>query len=586
MVSVLSLALGVGVLIGNNPTSVIRLSPNPLPNAPHWRSGIHLIHNGWFVLRDAPYGDLFNGADVLIPAAIAWLCASGFLWLVDGTCRRVSVAGWLLVGFTGSAFLFGRDPLAWSWLAGTMTTALALVLSAPIDAMTRSKEAHQSSLIEETASDWLIKSIFLRSLQIGLIIIAAFLSRQFLPFSLILALALLPVPVHQRIPRAAWGVIALLLVAIVLTTPSLPHLDYPVDGRVTDWLEATEMARPLVGPDAPLSHVDIRTMQRRLAPPLVMMAMFSALTLCIVTTRLTAWVALASSLLALSDTFPLRPIQESSILLAVGRLFPHGTSYPLAWLLAGSIPVVLAITLVRARSAWLAFFGLAGIGAILLLDSQHPSRLPPLLSGTLSQQLAPDVLVTPSRLIIEHNERAFLSMLKHRDAVSHPLSSFGAQIAASANSSAAQLLLTSNQWQRWTPGGGRQRGTDWLAIRLSSPHEILGLTLSSGSFVNDFARGLMLSSKETCSEGWLADPKTQSATFHPLVTFDHWMGPILLTPAGLPYYGLLPDMTIYLSRKTTVQCLFIQQTGIAMNDWSLTSVKLLIGADEKRNEPT
>lgn len=576
LISVASLALGVGVLIGNNPTSVVRLSPESLPEASQWRSGVHLIHNGWFVWRDAPYGDLFNGAEVLIPAAIAWLSACGFLFLIDPVCRRVASAGWLLVGFTAAAILFGRDPIAWSCLAGTMTAALAFGMSSAPNTSTAPGKLHHLSSMEQNRE---LRPKLLRvlpAIHIALLIAAAVLSRQFFPVSLILALAMLPATAHRTIPRALWGAVALVSVVVVMTTPSLPPLDYPVDGRVTDWSEATEMARPLVGPHAPIPVVAIRAMQRRLAFPLLMMASVSALGLRIKPARATATVALITSLLALWDTIPVRSIQESSPLLALGRLFPHGTTYPIAWFLAGSAAIVLGLAVVRARSAWLSFLWIGATSAIIFLDSQLSLPPPPMLSGRLYAQLAPQVLFSPSRLVIEENERAVLAMLRHRDATSRPLAAYGARITASANTSGAQLLLSPSRGQRWSPGGGVQRGNEWLAIRLAAPQPLVGVALSSGAYATDFARGIFIAGTESCPDAWLTAPVSQPASLRPLVRIDHWMGPLLLTPTNLPYYGPLPTMTIYFPRETKLQCLFMQQTGRATNDWSLTSVELLV----------
>lgn len=582
LISVASLALGVGVLIGNNPTSVVRLSPDSLPDAPQWRSGVHLIHNGWFVWRDALYGDLFNGAEVLIPAAIAWLGAIGFICLIDATCRRVSVAGWLLVGFTGTAILFGRDPLAWSCLAGTMTAALAFMMSPSLSAATPESKLHQLSSIEQKGLLGGQKRLFLPALQIVLLIAAALLSRQFFPVSLVLALSILPPAAHRTIPRTVWGAVVIALIGVSLTTPSLPSLDYPVEGRVTDWSEATEMARPLVGPHAPIPVTDIRGMQRRLALPLLALGFLSVLALRSKPARATAVVAFVSCLLALWDTIPVRSIQEASPLLAFGRLFPHGTTYPIAWLVTGSASLILAFAIIRARRGWLSFLWIIAGIAIIINDSQHPSPPAPSLSGRLFTQLAPNVLFTPSRLVIDQNERAVLSMLRHRTATPHSLSEFGARIAASANTTGAQLLLSPTRGQRWSPGGGVQRGTEWLAIRLAAPTPLVGVALSSGPYATDFARGLVIAAAETCPESWLSAPDSQGASLRLLIAINHWMGPILLTPNKLPYYGPLPEMTVHFPRETVTQCLYVQQTGRATNDWSLTSVELITRGEQVR----
>jgi hypothetical protein len=561
VVSIISLALGVGVWIGNNPTQYIRLSPDSLANGSSWRSGVHLIHNGWFVWRDAPYGDLFQGAEVLIPAAIAWIAAIFFVWISSDGRYRTSVAGWLLGGVSATAFLIGRDPIVWSWIAGTMTLAVGLLISKPIISKPRQIENSEgldtdtskgvSSFFQRILSKNTIKNI----LSTALLIMSAGLALQFFPLALIVALILLPPHKHRELTPITGITLIALIIATTTISPSPPILDYPAHTRVVEWEEATEIAPPLIGPSAPIQYVDIRSMQSHIIGPLIVLGSIAAFGSIFGSSRRLAKIVLVGSLLIGWDLIPIRRIHESSILQALSRLLPYHTMYPITWIVAAIIPLILSIVAIQAHRIFFHIAWIFGIGAIAILAGGVPdSSLPSF--GKLSIELQLNAL------------------LRYKKTTAHSLSDFRAEIAASNNSSDAQQLLYGEiNGGRWTSGGGSQQGSEWLALRLEDPQQLVGIVLDSASYVLDFARGIEVFGSLQCNNDWLKAPQNSQLT--PLIDINHWLGPIEISQNGLPYYGPLTHMPLYFGEQKELQCLFLRQTGTALNDWSVTSIRLL-----------
>jgi len=580
LVSIISLALGVGVWIGNNPTQYIRLSPDSLANGSSWRSGVHLIHNGWFVWRDAPYGDLFQGAEVLIPAAIAWIAAIFFVWISSEGRYRTSVAGWLLGGVSATAFLIGRDPIVWSWIAGTMTLAVGLLISTPIISNPRQIENSEgldtdtskgvSSFFQRILSKNTIKNI----LSTALLIMSAGLALHFFPLALIVALIFLPPYKHRELAPITGITLIALIIATTTISPSPPNLDYPAHTRVVDWEEAAELAPPLIGPSAPIRYVDIRSMQSHIIGPLIVLGSIAAFGSIFGSSRRLARIALVGSLLIGWDLIPIRRIHESSILQALSRLLPYHTMYPITWLVAAIIPLILSIVAIQAHRIFFHIAWIFGIGAIAILAGGVPDSSVPSFGKLSIERQLPQALFTPSRLVVKASELQLNALLPYKKTNAHPLSDFRAEIAASNNSSDAQQLLYGEiNGGRWTSGGGSQQGSEWLALRLKDPQKLVGIVLDSSSYVLDFARGIEVFGSLQCNKDWLKAP--QNSQFTPLIEINHWLGPIEISQTGLPYYGPLTHMPLYFGEQKELRCLFLRQTGTALNDWSVTSIRLL-----------
>ena len=575
VVSIISLALGVGVWIGNNPTQYIRLSPDSLANGSSWRSGVHLIHNGWFVWRDAPYGDLFQGAEVLIPSAIAWIAAIFFVWISSEGRYRTSVAGWLLGGLSATAFLIGRDPIVWSWIAGTLTLAVGLLISKKphignLENLNTDTSKGVSSFFQRILSKNTIKNI----LSTALLIMSAGFALQFFPLALIVAFILLPPHKHRELTPITGITLIALIIATTTISPSPPNLDYPAHTRVVDWEEATELAPPLIGPYSPIQYVDIRSMQSQIMGPLIVLGSIAAFGSIFGSSRRLARIALVGSLLIGWDLIPIRRIHESSILQALSRLLPYHTMYPITWLVAAIIPLILSIVAIQAHRIFFHIAWIFGIGAIAILAGGVPDSSVPSFGKLSIERQLPQALFTPSRLVVKQSELQLNALLRYKKTTAHPLSDFRAEIAASNNSSDAQQLLYGEiNGGRWTSGGGSQQGSEWLALRLKDPQKLVGIVLDSASYVLDFARGIEVFGSLHCNEDSIKAPQNSQLT--PLIEINHWLGPIEISQTGLPYYGPLTNMPLYFGEQKELQCLFVRQTGTALNDWSVTSIRLL-----------
>lgn len=566
LVSIISLALGVGVWVGNNPTQYVRLSPEQLPETSRfglslnsgWRSGVHLVHNGWFIWRDAPYGDLFSGAEVLIPASIAWIGGVFFVWLTSKTGSHRTAAGWMLGGVSATAFIIGRDPMVWSWIAGVMILSVVFV----------------SGGIKPVIASAISSDRFFAVIQIFLCLISAALSLQFFPLAIIVALLFSSGERGRPVSLAIKIALISLFVGTTTLLPSPPNLDYPPHSRVVAWDVAPNLAPPLVGPASPIQYIDFTGLQAHLTLPILVLAAVAILLSCSVLSRRLSLVALLFCLLVGIDSSSRRIIQESSPLLALGRLLPYHSMYPISWLLTAIIPFLLSIAALKAhrRSAHLLWvFGIAVI-AIVSGGTYSPVSFS-FLNLSIDRQL-PHAAYTPSRLVAQQSERQLISTLRHRTATSRALSDFRAELSASHHPETVKRLVSeTNPTIRWTPGGGAQTGTEWIAIRLADPHPLVGVELNSGDFIFDFARGIDVLGSSHCTTEWLAAPL--QAQMQTIVSIPRWLGPIQITPSGLPYYGTLAQMPLFFGEKLELQCLLLRQKGTASNDWSVTKLRLL-----------
>ncbi len=551
IISLLCLAVGVGVLVMFSPTESVRFALTPLPDAPHWRAAVHLAHNGWFVWRDALFGDLFVGAELLIPALLTWIAGSALVLLTTHRSMPLATSGWLLSGIAFASFIVGRDPVTWSCIAGTTILSCALSLPPPTPRTARLLAVGQPMLI----------------------LLSGALSLQFFPLILGVSLLSTPPKIHLRLSPSVWAGIGLVLLTILSLTPAIPDLDYPRHARVTDWVEATDMVHALVGPTSPIQFIDTRGIQSRLVTYLAVIASWLVGGVFMSRHRRTVLVPLVGTALVFLDTLPIRRIQETSILLALGRLFPHGTSFPSAWILAGYLPLLCAITVARSSGFMLrALWTLATVGSAVITI-----RLPVLPPTPAPAQelisLSPNLLFTPSRVVTEQSTDQVVATIRNQESVIQPMTSFDATITASANASDAGKLIDPPPGWRWTSGGGTQRGIEWLAVRVAKPELLSGITIDSGDYLSDFARGISVLGAPSCPPDW--DPAHgEPIRVEPLATINDWRGPIAVTPKGLLYYGPLTKMTVYFNRPTITQCILIRQTGTAPYDWSIMKIGL------------
>ena len=126
---------------------------------------------------------------------------------------------------------------------------------------------------------------------------------------------------------------------------------------------------------------------------------------------------------------------------------------------------------------------------------------------------------------------------------------------------------------RWSPGGGLQRGDEWIYVFLPEPQHIHGIELVTGPFHTDFPRGLRISIGRNCPT------KITRPVDVPLQTITNipaWEGSLTMTMNGYPYFGGQGGGRIYFKRPHVVRCLLIEQTGsINSFDWSIAELRTL-----------
>ena len=117
---------------------------------------------------------------------------------------------------------------------------------------------------------------------------------------------------------------------------------------------------------------------------------------------------------------------------------------------------------------------------------------------------------------------------------------------------------------RWSSGGGRQRGGEWIGVSLVAPQALCAIQIENESFPTDFPRGLEVAASPDCREAArviAARPK--------------WRGELRFTDDGFPYRDAEGNVKLVLDAPVPAQCLRLTQTGASdFFEWSVTGIGL------------
>lgn len=375
----------------------------------------------------------------------------------------------------------------------------------------------------------------------------------------------------------------IIIVPAIYTTLTCPMAEapkYPTSAHVIQYDGSQGNIRPLIGPAYPFESIDRAGMRREYGDRSLALLTISVFSWWVrrrhqtSVARYTAKVAMVMALLATLNAILPESIALISPLPSLSRLIPWGTTYSITSVALG-------------LSAWMT-------GTTLLLNMRHFSFIPlfitltvillfcspnivqPILrkGGLISDPELRALILSPSATIFRSlvstgtdvknwidNVKA-VTKIRARDCID-----LGAKIKISPAPSPQVLdaaKLSETHW-RWSTRTGTQRGDEVLTIQFNNPIEIRGLELDPGSYFTDYPRGLKITGGSCDSSTTLAE----------IANYPVWQGALKVTYRGLPYYTPRNDVRIVFSAPQTVQCLFVQQTGQAPFDWSISRVRVL-----------
>lgn len=126
---------------------------------------------------------------------------------------------------------------------------------------------------------------------------------------------------------------------------------------------------------------------------------------------------------------------------------------------------------------------------------------------------------------------------------------------------------------RWSPGGGEQKGDEWIYVHFRESMLLLGLELATGGFHTDFARGIRIAVGQECIEQYDA---TKRDTLTTVYEEPHWEGSIAMTDEYYPYFSGQGGGRIFFTAPMQVHCLLIEQIGQVQGfDWSVAELRVM-----------
>ncbi len=176
---------------------------------------------------------------------------------------------------------------------------------------------------------------------------------------------------------------------------------------------------------------------------------------------------------------------------------------------------------------------------------------------------------SPSYALLKHENPRIIDTLNGRNSLrAYSVAELGGSVLTShRNKEKLRKLLSDGKIEtRWSPKRGAQYGDEWIEVHLPHLTSIYGIQAQTGKYFSDFPRGLAI---ESCNGG-IDQPRTLALRI-PL-----WQGGIEISAAGYPYYTGQHDVTVYLPKPISAQCLRISQIAESPDfDWSVAELRLL-----------
>jgi hypothetical protein len=285
--------------------------------------------------------------------------------------------------------------------------------------------------------------------------------------------------------------------------------------------------------------------------------------------------ALILAAVAVLDTWLNHSWSSIAPIASVSRLLPWASHYSLLSVALGAAAWGLGYAAVTGRALLTA----PVCTVIVILLAQHGSRelYHPLLrrSGLVDDPQLAHILHSPSagmiKFIAEHQPPVTEWLASVQAAAklhSRDTTSIGAQVTiepAPSTETLAQAKQIETAW-RWSTRTGAQRGNELLTVKFVQPLKLRGVELDPGVYFTDYPRGLKILGGD-CKRAQPAELIYDAPT---------WQGAVNLTTRGVPSFTPRNNVRVIFPKQTpAIECLFVQQTGKAQNDWSISRVRVI-----------
>ncbi|MFN8392718.1 MAG: discoidin domain-containing protein [Bdellovibrionota bacterium] len=379
--------------------------------------------------------------------------------------------------------------------------------------------------------------------------------------------------------------------ALLSQTPSFPP--YDPHGHLVPLYGVFDGLSPLIGGAPRLSAVDRQFERQAILPAAFVLTILAGIVaICerrirgandellvskaerrsgpLVAVVLAAAVLLDSAFVS-ATTSQLSPVQSFS------RMIPGLIFFPVSLYLLALALFLLILTAARERVAKLLVAGGLCVAMAAPGWGFRKKEDAVLWSVVLSEASSPEhaeqirVLCSPSYYVIREFGLDVVTKRESRKALKFvSASQFNPQLTASANGAQTAAVIDGKDTTRWTAGGGRQTGGEWLRIAFERPIVVSGVRVETGRYYTDFPRGIAVQVAESCSSDDAG--RTSYAT---VFRRQRNEGEILYTADGFPYFSEQHNLSVVLPEPVQAQCLLLQQIGSDDHyEWSVSELEL------------
>ena len=359
---------------------------------------------------------------------------------------------------------------------------------------------------------------------------------------------------------------------VTILAPSAPAFDYPAHARVMrDWAMVPRVD-PLVGVAPSIDSIAWEALGHFLWLWLCSTALL--LIFGLVWNRRALLLPLLISFSALIDLSNFAVIGPFH---AISRIVPNLIFYPLV----SFTPAILILILAKLKINRCGIFS-NGLMLITLVLAAAQTQLRPLasvdsafstselVSSLKSNPEIKPVLLSPSLALAKNIGPDLLKQVVSDLHSAVSIQDLHARITASAQPEMLRKLETENIDGRWTAGGGKQDGSEWLLIKFRKTLNVSGVVLDNPNYSSDYPRGIAIYKSSSCGK------TPDSGDFSLVLSKNPWTGSLLATSSGLPYLGHESHVSLPFDSTISTQCLLIRQTGQAGFDWSVESIKIAL----------
>lgn len=387
-------------------------------------------------------------------------------------------------------------------------------------------------------------------------------------------------PVSYRRRLLVYGLVLIPALYTAVSAPMPPAPDYPKNAHVVPDEGPEGFTLPLIGPTLGFESIhraDVRDLYGSIAVYSLILGVGSLILIrksASKTVRSLVTFAVTLSVAAYLDTNLREDFAAIAPIASISRLLPWGTQYCLTAICIGVAAWALGLAWIAQPRKRVAVA--LGAVALLSISQTSPTIYVPFMHAytTASDPDLRRYLCSPSAAVIRHfaynhpNLMRDLSQMKALTREPFVDTSTLHGTVTMLPTPAPDVLrrsLAIEPFARWSARRGRQLGDELLTVELPQPVAVRGIELDPGNYATDFPRGLLIS-------GGACDRSTARLLYET----QSWQGSLSFTPRGYPYLSARNQVKVFFNQPETVSCLFVQQTGNAPFDWSVSRVRLVL----------